>query len=87
MSSRLKPIREADLCVAVNLSPRQFADPRLVDHVSRTLHETGLPPTPLEIEITEGVMLHDSDTALATMSALRDLGVRLAIDRRLPTRS
>ena len=73
-------VRGVPLCVAVNLSPRQFADPRLVDHVSRTLHETGLHPTLLEIEITEAVMIHDSGAALATMTALRDLGVRLAID-------
>ena len=72
--------RGVPLSVAVNLSPRQFADPRLVDHVSRTLHETGLHPALLEIEITEGVMMHDGGAALATMSALRDLGVRLAID-------
>ena len=66
--------------VAVNLSPRQFADPRLVDHVFRTLSDTGLPPALLELEITEAVMMQDSGAAVAKMSALRDLGVRLAID-------
>ena len=68
------------LCLAVNLSPRQFLDPELVHHVKAVLDETGLPPSLLEIEITESVMMHDHDAAIAKMTAIRDLGVRLAID-------
>ena len=71
---------EMPLCVAVNLSPRQFMDPQLVAHVRDALDQTGLPPALLELEITESVMMHDRDIALDKMTAIRDLGVRLAID-------
>ena len=68
------------LCVAVNLSPRQFADPQLVSHVREALDQTGLPPSLLELEITEGVMMRDRDSAIEKMTLIRQLGVRLAID-------
>jgi diguanylate cyclase (GGDEF)-like protein/PAS domain S-box-containing protein len=68
------------LCVAVNLSPRQFMDTQLVALIRDALEQTGLPPALLELEITESVMMHDHDLALAKMTAIRDLGVRLAID-------
>ena len=41
------------LCVAVNLSQRQFTDPQLVSHVREALNQSGLPPSLLELEITE----------------------------------
>jgi diguanylate cyclase (GGDEF)-like protein/PAS domain S-box-containing protein len=66
--------------VAVNLSPRQFQDQHLVDHIRRILEETGMPPAMLELEITESVMLNDIDAAVAKMNEIRDLGVRVAID-------
>jgi diguanylate cyclase (GGDEF)-like protein/PAS domain S-box-containing protein len=68
------------LCVAVNLSPRQFMDPELVSHVREALDHTGLPPTLLELEITESVMMRDRDAAVVTMTMIRDLGARVAID-------
>ena len=66
--------------MAVNLSPRQFKDPDLVDNVIRALKETGMPPELLELEITESMMMHDIDGAVEKLSAIRTLGVRLAID-------
>ena len=68
------------LSMAVNLSPRQFLDPQLVDSIRNVLDETGMPPNLLELEITESVMLHDIDTAVRKLLAIRDLGVRLAVD-------
>ncbi len=68
------------LSMAVNLSPRQFLDPHLVDSIRRTLEETGMPPTLLELEITESVMLHDIESAVAKLTAIRSLGVRLSVD-------
>ena len=68
------------LCVAVNLSPRQFMDPQLVSHVREALDQSGLPPSLLELEITESVMMRDRDAAIEKMTMIRDLGVRLAID-------
>ena len=68
------------LSMAVNLSPRQFLDPNLVDSVRQVLEETGMPPHLLELEITESVMLHDIETAIRKLMAIRNLGVRLAVD-------
>ena len=68
------------LCMAVNLSPRQFLDPGLVDSIRQVLDETGMPPTLLELEITESVMLHDIETAVRKLMEIRKLGVRLAVD-------
>ena len=66
--------------VAVNLSARQFADPQLVDRIAETLSKTGLAPTSLKLEVTESVVMEDVQTAVETLSRLRDLGIRLAID-------
>jgi diguanylate cyclase (GGDEF)-like protein len=66
--------------VAVNLSPLQFRDRNLVPTVQLALDQTGLPPWRLELEITEGVLLHDNDATLATLHKLRDLGMRISMD-------
>jgi diguanylate cyclase (GGDEF)-like protein len=68
------------LKVAVNLSPAQFRGRALADDVAHALSASGLPAGRLELEITESVMLQDDDTVLATLHALRDLGVRIAMD-------
>jgi EAL domain-containing protein (putative c-di-GMP-specific phosphodiesterase class I) len=64
----------------VNLSAAEFAQPGLVGAVARTLRETGLDPTALELEITESVVMADAAATLATLRELKALGVRLAID-------
>ena len=66
--------------VAVNLSPVQFKSRNLVAVVEAALDESGLPPHRLELEITETVMLQDTDATLATLHKLRDLGIRVAMD-------
>lgn len=66
--------------VAVNLSPTQFREPDLVEKVSRTLMETGLPATRLKLEITETVLLEDSDANLGVLHQLRKLGVLIVLD-------
>jgi len=68
------------LSVAVNLSAVQFRQPGLVDLVERILAETGLDARRLELEITETVLLQDTDTTYATLEALKRLGVRVALD-------
>ena len=68
------------LKVAVNLSAVQFTAPDLVDQVQDALGVTGLDPRFLELEITESVAMHDADATIATMEALRGLGVSLSID-------
>jgi diguanylate cyclase (GGDEF)-like protein/PAS domain S-box-containing protein len=66
--------------VAVNLSPRQFFDERLVTDVSEIIRETGVNPTLLEFEITESMVMYKTDKAIALLAALKAMGIRLAID-------
>jgi EAL domain-containing protein (putative c-di-GMP-specific phosphodiesterase class I) len=66
--------------VAVNLSPLQFRVGNLLSVVMDTLKQSGLPATRLELEITETLLLEKSDQVLATLHALRSLGVRISMD-------
>jgi diguanylate cyclase (GGDEF)-like protein len=66
--------------VAVNMSPVQFRNPRLFATVQAAIAEARLSPNRLEIEITESLLLTDSDQTLETLHRLRDLGVRIALD-------
>jgi diguanylate cyclase (GGDEF)-like protein len=68
------------VAMAVNLSPRQFADPQLLDDIAAVLAETGLPPQLLELEITEGMIMNDTERTIALLSQIKALGVSLAID-------
>ena len=63
-------------CIAVNVSPVQFRRACFVDQVKRALEQTGLEAARLEIEITEGVLLNETDETLATLRRLRGLGIR-----------
>jgi diguanylate cyclase (GGDEF)-like protein/PAS domain S-box-containing protein len=71
---------ERGLQVSVNLSPRQFKDPKLVQLVAKALRDSGLPARLLELEITESTAMQHTDTALSTLSRLKELGVSIAID-------
>lgn len=66
--------------VSVNVSPEQFTYPEVCDTVELALEETGLPPALLTLELTEGLLIRDSDAAARAMRRLAALGVRLAID-------
>jgi diguanylate cyclase (GGDEF)-like protein/PAS domain S-box-containing protein len=68
------------LKVAVNLSPNQFAAGDLVELVRTALRESGLAPSRLELEITEGLLLSDTAGTLEQLQALKALGVRIAMD-------
>jgi diguanylate cyclase (GGDEF)-like protein len=68
------------LLMSVNLSARQFVQPDLVDQVDTILAETGMDPTLLELEITESVVMDQSEAGVRTLSRLRDMGVRLVLD-------
>ena len=69
-----------DVRVAVNLSPLQFRVGNLLSMVMETLKQTGLAATRLELEITETLVLEKSSQVLATLHALRSLGVRISMD-------
>ncbi len=66
--------------VAVNLSPLQFRAGNLLAHVMEALKQSGLPAKRLELEITETLLLEKSSQVLATLHALRALGVRISMD-------
>jgi diguanylate cyclase (GGDEF)-like protein len=66
--------------VAVNLSPVQFKNRKLYETVISALKDAGLPPTRLELEITESLLLAESDHTLETLHRLRALGVRISMD-------
>ncbi|WP_442753698.1 putative bifunctional diguanylate cyclase/phosphodiesterase [Methylocystis sp. JAN1] len=71
----LEPLR-----VAVNLSPRQLYDDQIIGNISEALAKAGMEPEWLELEITENMVMQDADDALATLRAIKETGVRLAID-------
>jgi diguanylate cyclase (GGDEF)-like protein/PAS domain S-box-containing protein len=68
------------LPVAVNVSAQQVAAGTLVQVVKNALAQSGLPPRYLEIELTESVLMRDTDMALQQIAALRELGVRISLD-------
>ncbi len=68
------------IVVAVNLSAVQFRHPNLPDLVTQILDEEGLLPEYLEIELTEGMAMHDPQSAIAIMKNLHERGIRMSID-------
>ena len=70
----------APLTVSVNLSPRQLAQPDLVDEVRTIIAETGIQPELLSLEITESMTIDDPEYAAEVLNRLRALGIRICID-------
>jgi EAL domain-containing protein (putative c-di-GMP-specific phosphodiesterase class I) len=68
------------LQISVNCSAQQFRREQFVETVRRTLRETELPPSCLELEITESVIIHHTEQIAGRMEALAQAGVRLALD-------
>ena len=68
------------LSMSVNLSPRQLAEPALPNDVARVLHDSGILPSALWLEITESTLMRDAESALSALGALRALGLHLAVD-------
>ncbi|OYU50612.1 MAG: hypothetical protein CFE31_03450 [Rhizobiales bacterium PAR1] len=66
--------------VAVNCSPAQFQNGSFVEVVRQVLEDTGLKPSRLEIEITESLLLRNTDSNLKTLWGLKELGVRVSMD-------
>ena len=69
-----------DLRIAINLSPTQVRNPHLAATIAQAIHGHGLKPERIEFEITEHVLLHEGAASHATLTQLRDLGVRIALD-------
>jgi predicted signal transduction protein with EAL and GGDEF domain/AmiR/NasT family two-component response regulator len=70
-----RPVR-----MAVNLSAKQFKDENLSQIVLSALHDTGLDPRLLELELTEGTLMDDAKATMVTLEQLRGIGVYLSID-------
>jgi diguanylate cyclase (GGDEF)-like protein/PAS domain S-box-containing protein len=66
--------------VSVNLSARQFSDPRLVERVAQVLADSGVPAGLLQLEVSEATAMQHADLAQSTLKKLRELGVSLALD-------
>ncbi|MCK1294030.1 EAL domain-containing protein [Bradyrhizobium sp. 30] len=70
----------AHVRIAINLSPAQFRSKELVAVIVGALASSGVAPHRLELEVTETVIMHDSEVAFAVLGQLRELGVRVALD-------
>ena len=66
--------------LSVNISVRQFISKDFASYVDRVLKETGLSPEFLELEVTESIFLQNTESVIATMNQLKQLGVRISID-------
>jgi EAL domain-containing protein (putative c-di-GMP-specific phosphodiesterase class I) len=65
---------------AVNLSARQFYQVNLAKMIERILQETGLPPQCLELEITESMMMGNTEKVVRILSELKEMNIQLAVD-------
>ena len=66
--------------ISVNLSALQFCNKFLVESLQTLLHDTGLPPALLELELTESFIMRDTEAVLHTLCKLKELGLTLSID-------
>jgi diguanylate cyclase (GGDEF)-like protein/PAS domain S-box-containing protein len=70
----------ASLIVSVNLAARQVAEPGLVDDITAIIEEIGIPPTSVQLELTESAIMGTTGEPLEALRRLVDLGIRIAID-------
>ncbi|HMH18935.1 MAG TPA: EAL domain-containing protein [Burkholderiales bacterium] len=68
------------LCMAVNLSARQFTDDGLTEDIRAVLEDTGMKPELLELELTESMVMQSPERAIRLLTAIKKMGVRIAID-------
>jgi EAL domain-containing protein (putative c-di-GMP-specific phosphodiesterase class I) len=69
-----------DCTISVNLSPRQFTDKNLVTGIRQMLEVSKLPPHQLELELTESMLMLDTEYTHGVLRALKDMGLALSID-------
>src|ERR1700730_15910421 len=68
------------LTISVNLSAKQFLQPKLVEDIGKLMRELALPPEALKLEITESTVMADPTAAVEMLQHIKSLGIRLAID-------
>jgi len=79
-NKRWQALGFAPVRMGVNLSPVQFRQPDLLEVVQRTLRDTDVDPRWLELELTEGMLMHEVTATLDCLRGLKELGVHLSID-------
>ncbi|SHL11845.1 putative bifunctional diguanylate cyclase/phosphodiesterase [Alicyclobacillus tolerans] len=79
-NKRWQDMGYAPISVSVNVSPKQFQLTDMAETVHQVLHETGLSPEWLEIEITEGLLMQNSNEITNTLRRIRSMGVKISID-------
>lgn len=75
-----KQVMPSDAKVAVNLSAKQFTDPKLAERIRNVIEITNIPPCCLELEITESTLMDDVEAAISIMQEIKKTGVSIAID-------
>ncbi|WP_448553719.1 putative bifunctional diguanylate cyclase/phosphodiesterase [Thalassotalea montiporae] len=78
--SEMQPILASDQSLSINLSPRQFHQNNLVPVISNLLNKLHFPANQLELEITESAIVSNFERAIAQISELKKLGIKIAID-------
>ena len=73
-------INKQNYTMAINLSPRQFRDPELVNIIKRTLHKNSISNACLELEITEGVLMNSQTSIRDALLQIDELGIKLSMD-------
>ena len=68
------------ISVAVNLSTRQLRDPELKSMIQKVMDETGILPDCLELELTESMIMQDSQSAIRCLQDLKSLGLKISVD-------
>jgi EAL domain-containing protein (putative c-di-GMP-specific phosphodiesterase class I) len=79
-AKRLVDLGYIDIVVAVNVSPRQFSHPQFCHTVQGILSNVNLAPQNIELEITEGVFMHNEENTLSVLQQLKSSGLHLSID-------
>ncbi len=72
--------QQKHLCLAINLSPRQFSDPFLIQDIENILMNTGCNPLQLDIEVTESLLAEDHEQLLNKLNAFLNKGIKISID-------
>jgi EAL domain-containing protein (putative c-di-GMP-specific phosphodiesterase class I) len=70
----------ANLTISVNLSPKQFLEPTLIQDIKKLLPEFGLPPAALRLELTESTVMGDPQATVEMLKQMKGIGIGLAID-------
>jgi EAL domain-containing protein (putative c-di-GMP-specific phosphodiesterase class I) len=77
---RLRYPSGANLTISVNLSPKQFLEPTLIQDIKNLLPEFGLPPAALRLELTESTVMGDPQATVEMLKQMKAIGISLAID-------